>query len=126
MGHINFRWCVKVEKIKKNKKNIYNLRQNDIISNMPPYESKNRHKYLLQFHIIFVCKYRKALLLNKKISDYIKILSKWICFKNGITIKYMETDKDHIHYMIKTNPTLSISETVKLLKSYTTYHIWKK
>ena len=57
---------------------------------MTRYKSKNRHKYLLQFHIIFVCKYRKALLSNKKISDYIKILSKEICLKNGITIKYME------------------------------------
>ena len=93
---------------------------------MNRYKSKNRHKYLLQFHIIFVCKYRKALLSNKKISDYIKILSKEICLKNGITIKYMETDKNHIHYMIETNPTLSISKIVKLLKSYTTYHIWKK
>lgn len=38
----------------------------------------------------------------------------------------METDKDYIHYMIEANPMLSISKIVKLLKSYTTYHIWKK
>ena len=38
----------------------------------------------------------------------------------------METDKNHIHYMIEINSTLSISKVVKLIKSYTTYHIWKK
>ena len=38
----------------------------------------------------------------------------------------METDKDHIHYMIETEPTMSISKAVDLIKSYTTYHIWKK
>ena len=38
----------------------------------------------------------------------------------------METDKDHIHYMIETEPTISISKVVNLIKSYTTYHIWKK
>ena len=38
----------------------------------------------------------------------------------------METDKNPIHYMIETEPTISISKIVKLLKSYTTYHIWKK
>ena len=38
----------------------------------------------------------------------------------------METDKDHIHYMIKTEPTISISKVVNLIKSYTTYNIWKK
>ncbi len=38
----------------------------------------------------------------------------------------METDKDHIHYMIETEPTMSISKMVNRMKSYTTYHIWKK
>ena len=28
-------------------------------------EIKNRHKYLLQYHIIFVCKYRKKLPMSK-------------------------------------------------------------
>ena len=37
----------------------------------------------------------------------------------------METDKDHIQYMIETEPTISISKVVNLIKSYTTYHIWK-
>ena len=38
-------------------------------------------------------------------------------------IRYMETDKDYIHYMIETEPTMSISKIVNLMKSYTTYHI---
>ena len=37
----------------------------------------------------------------------------------------METDKDHIHYMIETEPTISISDLVRMMKSYITYHIWK-
>ena len=39
---------------------------------MGTWKSKNRHKYLLQYHIIFVCKYRKKLLMSKQISDDIK------------------------------------------------------
>ena len=35
-------------------------------------------------------------------------------------------DKDHIHYMIETEPTMSISKIVNLMRSYTTYHIWKR
>ena len=38
----------------------------------------------------------------------------------------METDKGHIHYMIETEPTMSISKIVNMMKSYTTYHIWKR
>ena len=93
---------------------------------MSGYKSKNRHKFLLQYHIIFVCKYRKKLFLLKHISDDIKNFSIDICNKNNILIKYMETDKDHIHYMIETTPNISICKIVKLIKSYTTYHIWRK
>ncbi len=75
--------------------------------------------------MIFVCKYRKKLLSAKEISDDIKRLSCEICQKHNITIKYMWTDKDHIHYMIETEPTISISKSVNLMKSYTTYHIWQ-
>ena len=38
----------------------------------------------------------------------------------------METDKEHVHYMIETEPTMSISKIVNLMKSYTTYHIWER
>jgi putative transposase len=88
------------------------------------WKSKNRHKYLLQYHLIFVCKYRKKL-LTSEISDDVKQLSYDICRNHGVDIKYMETDKDHIHYMIETDPTMSISKIVNLMKSYTTYHIWR-
>ena len=37
-----------------------------------------------------------------------------------------ETDKGHIHFMIETEPTMSISKIVNLMKSYTTYHICGK
>ena len=78
----------------------------------------------MQYHIIFVCKYRKKLLIGK-ISNDIKQLSYEICNKHNVTIKEMETDKDHIHYLIETEPTISISQIVNLIKSYTAYHIWK-
>lgn len=64
-------------------------------------------------------------LLVGKISDDIKQLSYEICNKHNVTIKKMETDKDHIHYLIETEPTISISKIVNLMKSYTTYHIWQ-
>ena len=88
------------------------------------WKSKNRYKYLLQYHLIFVCKYRKKILVGT-ISDDIKQLSYEICNKHNVTIKKMETDKDHIHYLIETEPTISISKIVNLMKSYTTYHIWQ-
>ena len=68
---------------------------------MTRWNTKNRHKFLLQYHVIFVCKYRNNLFLFKNISDDIKKLSYDICRKHNIVIKYMETDKDHIKYVIE-------------------------
>ena len=92
---------------------------------MSNYKSKCRHKYLLQYHLILVCKYRKKLFVSDELSNDIKDLSIKICNKYNIIIKYMETDKNHIHYMLEIPPVISISKVVKLVKSYTTYHIWK-
>ncbi|MFR5732112.1 MAG: IS200/IS605 family transposase [Clostridium sp.] len=68
----------------------------------------------------------KKLLVSRQISDDIKQFSYEICQRHSVIIRYMETDKDHIHYMIETEPTMSISKIVNLMKSYTTYHIWKR
>ncbi len=64
--------------------------------------------------------------MSKQILDDIKQFSYEICQKHKVIIRYMETNKDHIHYMIETEPTMSISKIVNLMKSYTTYHIWKR
>ena len=73
------------------------------------YSSNSHSKYLLRFHLIFVCKYRKPLLENNEIADEIKILSKIICLKHNIEIKYVETDKDHIHYLISMKPNCNLA-----------------
>ena len=90
------------------------------------WNSKNRRKYSLQYHLIFVCKYRKNLFIYKSIDRDIKKLSSEISSKHKVKIKYMETDKDHIHYMIETDVNINISNFIRTLKSYTTFHIWKR
>ena len=57
---------------------------------MGTWKSKNRHKYLLQYHIIFVCKYRKKLPVSRQISDDIKQFSYEICQRHSVIIRYME------------------------------------
>ena len=89
------------------------------------WKSKNRHKYLSQYHLIFVCKYKKKLFTNKCISDDVKQLSLNICKRHNVIIHKMKTDKDHIHYMIETSPNINLSNLVRTIKSYTTYHVWK-
>ena len=55
---------------------------------MNTWKSKNRKKYLLQYHIIFVCKYRKKLFISKQILDVIEQFSYKICQKHKVIIRY--------------------------------------
>ena len=91
---------------------------------MNTWKPKNRHKYLLQYHLILVCKYRKKLLYEPIRTDIIR-LSDSICKKQHTIIKTINTDKGHIRYLLKNEPTATVSKRISTLKSYTTYHIWK-
>lgn len=87
------------------------------------YKSKNHSKYLLAYHIIFVCKYRKKLLV--RYGEEIKQILFDISQKYDFTIKEMEVDKDHIHLMIKSVPKLSPLMIVRVLKQQSTIQIWR-
>ena len=38
----------------------------------------------------------------------------------------METDKDHIHFLIGYDTTYRVCDIVKVIKQQTTYHLWQK
>jgi putative transposase len=88
------------------------------------YETKSHSKHLIIVHLIFVCKYRKNLL--SKYGEDIKQIFYEVSKENDFEIIEMETDKDHIHILVKYNPTQSILKIVKLLKQMSTYRIWRK
>ncbi|RAK13847.1 putative transposase [Anoxybacillus vitaminiphilus] len=88
------------------------------------YISENHSKYLLMCHLIFVCKYRKKLLL--KVGDDIKTEIESIANHYGWQIIEQEIDQDHIHILIRYSPKWSILEIVRLLKQLTTYRMWQK
>ena len=88
------------------------------------YESKNRVKYFLLVHLIFVVKYRKPLLsvFGQEVKDRMYEIAKTSRFE----IETMEVDQDHIHLLVRYEPNISISHMVQLLKQGTTYHLWQK
>ena len=87
------------------------------------YEHKNHSKFLLMYHVIFVCKYRKRILepLNAELKQAIHDIEK----ESDFEILEMETDKDHIHLLIKSEPKVSVVSIVRKLKQETTNKLWK-
>ena len=87
------------------------------------YKSKNHSKFILTYHIIFVCKYRKKLLI--KYGEDVKQIMYDISKRYDFDIKEMEVDKDHIHMMISSVPKISPLQIVRVLKQQSTIEIWK-
>lgn len=88
------------------------------------YFSRNHSKYLLMVHLIFVCKYRKHLMV--RYGDQIKQLLNGIAEENDFEIIEMEVDKNHVHLLVNYNPKQSILEVVRLLKQMSTFRIWRQ
>ena len=84
------------------------------------YITTNRSKHYLKCHLIFVCKYRKKLLVGQ-LNDDIKQIFQSIADDYDFEIEVMETDKDHIHFLIRYIPRLSISQMVRRLKQESTH-----
>lgn len=88
------------------------------------YTTKNHSKYLIMVHLIFVCKYRKKLLV--KYGNEIKQILNDIAKEKDFEIIEMEVDKDHIHLLLKYPPTKSILDVVRLFKQISTYRLWRQ
>ena len=89
------------------------------------YNRHNRRKYSLKIHIVLVTKYRKHS-LKDSIADDVKQEILHIANTRGCEIIAIETDKDHIHFLLSYDTADRACDTVKIVKQETTYHLWQK
>ena len=89
------------------------------------YNQRTRRKYSLKVHIVLVTKYRK-LLLNGSIADDVKQKIFDIANIKGYKIIAMETDKDHMHFLMSYDTTDRVCDIVKAVKQETTHYLWQK
>ena len=89
------------------------------------YNRHNRRKYSLKAHIVHVTKYRKQI-LKGSIADDVKQKIYDICNSKGYGIIAMETDEDHIHFLISYDTIDRVCDIVKQIKQQTTYYLWQR
>ena len=89
------------------------------------YNRHNRRKYSLKVHIVLVTKYCKQL-LKSSVADDVKQKIFDIANTRGYEIIAMETDKDHIHFLLSYDATDRVCDIVKIVKQETTYYLWQK
>ena len=88
------------------------------------YQSKNHVKFLILYHLIFVCKYRKKLLVFY--GDKVKQLFEDMATRSDFAFEALEVDQDHIHCLVKSEPRISPLTIVRRLKRESTVQLWQR
>lgn len=79
----------------------------------------------INYHIIFVCKWRRKFLLDRidlRIKELLNEKAKLL----NIRIVEMESDINHMHLFVKSSSSTPISEIVRQLKGYSSFYIRKE
>ena len=88
---------------------------------------KSSHSvYQLQYHIVWVCKYRRRILNPGVCSQLRRILAKLSRSIPGVEIKAIGFDKDHLHMVMVIPPKYSISEILGKFKSQSAAELRRK
>ena len=121
-------WCSAFGRIEETKSKLDDLiSANKELTNKCMECIKSAHSvYRLQYHIVWVCKYRRRL-LNPGICSYMRrILAKLLRSIPGVTVETIGFDQDHLHMVMVIPPKYSISSVIGQLKSQSAAELRKK
>lgn len=85
---------------------------------MARYGTGAHTKHRLQYHLVWIPKYRKRV-LRGKISSRLRQLLYEACRVNSWWISELSIQEDHIHIMVQIPPRYSVAEVVQVFKGGT-------
>jgi len=80
---------------------------------------------LLLYHFVFPSKYRKKV-FDDRVDNKLREICIEISQRYEINFVEIGNDKDHIHMLIQSIPTITVSRLVTIIKSITAKEIFKK
>ena len=91
---------------------------------MSEYWHKSHNVTVLLYHLVFPAKYRRAVF-----DEFVDKVLAEVCLdiEKRYQVKFLEigTDKDHVHFLVQSVPTYSVTKLVTLIKSITAREIFK-
>ena len=92
---------------------------------MSEYIHKKHNASVLIYHLVFPAKYRRAV-FDQEVDQVLKEVCLEI--EKRYEVKFLEigVDKDHVHYLVQSVPTYSVTKLVTMIKSLTAREIFKK
>lgn len=92
---------------------------------MSEYVHKSHNVTVLLYHLVFPAKYRKAVF-----DERVDIVLREVCLEieKRYELKFLEigADKDHVHFLVQSVPTYSVTKLVTMIKSITAREIFKR
>ena len=92
---------------------------------MSEFIHKSHNVTILLYHLVLPAKYRRAVF-----DPEVDMVMKDVCLEieKRYQIKFLEigTDKDHVHFLLQSVPTYSVTKIVTLLKSLTAREIFRR
>lgn len=85
---------------------------------MEHYRKSSHCTYEIKYHIVWITKYRKPVLMGK-IALRTRELIRKICQTNDVEILAGHVGKDYIHLLVSAPPHLSVSKLVQYIKRNT-------
>jgi len=89
---------------------------------MEHYRKTTHTTYDIKYHIVWITKYRKSVITGQ-IAKRTQELIRLICKNNDVEILSGHVSKDHIHLLVSSPPSLSVSKLVQYLKGNTSHKL---
>jgi REP element-mobilizing transposase RayT len=86
---------------------------------------KRHNKTLLLYHLVFPLKYRKDV-INKTIGESLKEICLQISERYEVHFVEIGYESDHVHFLVQSVPTFSVSEITRTIKSITAKMLFQK
>ena len=92
---------------------------------MSEFIHKRHNVTVLLYHLVFPAKYRKAV-FDSIVDQELKTVCLEI--EDRYQIKFLEigTDNDHVHFLVQSVPTYSVTKLVTMIKSLTAREVFKR
>ncbi len=91
---------------------------------MSQYIHKSHNVTVLIYHLVFPAKYRRAV-IDAHVDEVLRSVCLEIEKKYQIQFLEIGTDKDHVHFLVQSVPTYSVTKIVTMIKSLTAREIFK-
>ena len=92
---------------------------------MRKYIHKSHNVTVLIYHLLFPAKYRSTV-----IDENVDVVLKDVCLdiEKRYEVKFLEigTDKDHVHFLVQSVPTYTVTKLVTMIKSLTAREVFKR